>query len=278
MELAIDLVAMYLRHSPVHFKKGALSRRVLEPLCTPLPTYRTAKTDVGIFRCNLQDFVQRQIWLWGNWEPYHTSYVRSHLKAGDGFVDVGANIGWFTVLAGSLGAKVVAFEPLPSIFAELQANATLRLRVHLARSTHRVLPDPAISCPDRTVRLAHHRWHSAELVGISIGPARLSMVSARRSLSGRIVLPGEAKLRCSGDRGRSPIETDRSPSSTTRSRGCFPVLRRSERMRTRMRTSRTCRQLRRRSSATRSLQMAPQSGLDRVRGIRSPSIGPRASS
>lgn len=124
-DLAIDLVANYLRHSPLQYRKGMLTRRILEPLCAPQARYRVAKTEAGTFRCNLQDFVQRWIWLWGNWEPYHTSYVRRHLKPGDGFVDVGANVGWFTVLAGNIGAKVVSFEPLPSIYAELEANVSM---------------------------------------------------------------------------------------------------------------------------------------------------------
>ena len=133
--LAIDLVAGYLRHAPIAYRKATISRRVLEPLCAGRPRYRIASTEAGVFRCNLQDFVQRSIWLHGTWEPFHTSYVRRHLRAGDLFVDVGANVGWFTVLAGRLGANVVAFEPLPSIFAELQANVALnRLTPRLVRA------------------------------------------------------------------------------------------------------------------------------------------------
>jgi FkbM family methyltransferase len=124
-DAAINLVANYLRHSPVHYRKGSLLRRVLEPLCAPQPRYRIAHTVAGTFCCNLQDFVSRTIWLWGVWEPFHTSYVRRYLRPGDVFVDVGANVGWFTVLAGNLGAKVISFEPLPSIFIDLQNNVKM---------------------------------------------------------------------------------------------------------------------------------------------------------
>ncbi|HEY3901052.1 MAG TPA: FkbM family methyltransferase [Chthoniobacter sp.] len=47
------------------------------------------------------------------------------LREGDTVVDVGANVGFFTVLAAALvgpGGRVVSFEPDPSNFARLQAN------------------------------------------------------------------------------------------------------------------------------------------------------------
>src|SRR5687768_11251882 len=43
------------------------------------------------------------------------------LRPADTFVDVGANIGSYTVLAGAVaGARVVAFEPAPATFAHLR--------------------------------------------------------------------------------------------------------------------------------------------------------------
>ena len=49
------------------------------------------------------------------YEPHVASVVREHLRAGSTFVDVGANIGYFTALAAHLvgpGGTVVAVEPL----------------------------------------------------------------------------------------------------------------------------------------------------------------------
>jgi FkbM family methyltransferase len=73
-------------------------------------------------------YVSRQIREQGIWEPYETSLVLSLLEEGSVFVDVGANIGYFTVLAASLvgpGGAVFAFEPDPANFGLLQANVTL---------------------------------------------------------------------------------------------------------------------------------------------------------
>jgi FkbM family methyltransferase len=45
------------------------------------------------------------------------------LRAGDLFVDVGANVGVYTVLAaGAIGARAVAIEPVPETFAKLRLN------------------------------------------------------------------------------------------------------------------------------------------------------------
>jgi amino acid adenylation domain-containing protein/FkbM family methyltransferase len=57
-------------------------------------------------------------------------YLRHGLKIGEGDVvfDVGANVGFFTVFAGTQVPKtrVYAFEPLPPIFAALRANAEVQ--------------------------------------------------------------------------------------------------------------------------------------------------------
>jgi len=56
-------------------------------------------------------------------------YLRHGLTVGDGDVvfDVGANIGMFTVFAGThaRGARVYAFEPIPPVFDTLKSNASL---------------------------------------------------------------------------------------------------------------------------------------------------------
>jgi FkbM family methyltransferase len=59
------------------------------------------------------------------WSPGLTRLVRSSLRRGMRFVDIGAHVGYFTVLAGKLvgpGGVVWAFEPHPRNFALLLAN------------------------------------------------------------------------------------------------------------------------------------------------------------
>jgi FkbM family methyltransferase len=58
-------------------------------------------------------------------EDITADYIKPLLKPGSVFVDVGANVGYFTLLASTLGARVVAYEPTPSVFGRLKENVAL---------------------------------------------------------------------------------------------------------------------------------------------------------
>jgi FkbM family methyltransferase len=64
----------------------------------------------------------------GEYEPTETRLVRETLKEGDVFIDVGANVGWYTVFAARAvgpSGQVVAFEPEPSNLDLLNRNVRL---------------------------------------------------------------------------------------------------------------------------------------------------------
>lgn len=58
-------------------------------------------------------------------EPSTTTLFKNIIKKGDVMVDIGANIGYFSLLAASLGAKVYAFEPERKNFDYLLKNIEL---------------------------------------------------------------------------------------------------------------------------------------------------------
>jgi FkbM family methyltransferase len=67
----------------------------------------------GNYYCGLHDFSEM-------------AFLLHFLREGDQFVDVGANIGSYTILAGSeCGCNTMAFEPIPSTFSELKKNTEL---------------------------------------------------------------------------------------------------------------------------------------------------------
>jgi FkbM family methyltransferase len=68
--------------------------------------------------------VSERIATEGIWEPFETELIRRLTRPGDLFVDCGANIGWYSVVAGTLGATVVAFEPMPANAALARQNIT----------------------------------------------------------------------------------------------------------------------------------------------------------
>ena len=76
----------------------------------------------------MPDHIQKVIWLTGRWEPGITEFFRATLAPGDTFVDVGANIGYYSMLASRIvgdSGHVYAIEGSPTIVALLRDNVTL---------------------------------------------------------------------------------------------------------------------------------------------------------
>lgn len=62
------------------------------------------------------DYIGANILATQTWEPHVTHVIRHELREGDVFLDLGANIGYFSMLASSLvkaTGRVLAFEPNP---------------------------------------------------------------------------------------------------------------------------------------------------------------------
>ena len=79
-------------------------------------------------RCSTDDLIQRMILHFGVWEPDVSRVIEQNLKSGDVFVDIGANIGYDTLLASARvgrAGQVVAIEASPRTFALLQKNLAL---------------------------------------------------------------------------------------------------------------------------------------------------------
>ncbi|MEZ5502207.1 MAG: FkbM family methyltransferase [Halioglobus sp.] len=91
-------------------------------------------------------YVSRRLREEGIWEPFETSLLLGLLRPGDVFVDVGANIGYFTILAASAVGEqgaVFAFEPDPDNYRLLCANAVLNGLAHCVTAVEAALSDAA---------------------------------------------------------------------------------------------------------------------------------------
>ena len=64
-------------------------------------------------------------WYCGLAEYEDMSFVLDMLSSGELFIDVGANIGSYSILAATKDAQVIAIEPIPSTFKELKQNILL---------------------------------------------------------------------------------------------------------------------------------------------------------
>lgn len=70
------------------------------------PISRVVKTRHGFkMNVNLGDFIGRHIFLHGEYEGYVTRVFYKLLQPGDVVLDVGANIGYFTLLSASIVGK-----------------------------------------------------------------------------------------------------------------------------------------------------------------------------
>jgi FkbM family methyltransferase len=82
----------------------------------------------GRLQCDPQEFIDQRILAFGVWEPQLTRVISDRLQPGDLFVDIGANIGYYSALAGlkvGPAGKVIAIEASPSIFRRLAENVAL---------------------------------------------------------------------------------------------------------------------------------------------------------
>lgn len=63
----------------------------------------------------------------GAYEPYETAFLKSVFHEGDVFLDIGANLGWYSLVLGRhapLG-RIYAFEPVPETVSRLEKNVAL---------------------------------------------------------------------------------------------------------------------------------------------------------
>jgi|HubBroStandDraft_6_1064221.scaffolds.fasta_scaffold11997_3 FkbM family methyltransferase len=73
-------------------------------------------------------FISSQIVQTGEWEPFETHLLQCFLRPGDVFVDIGANIGWYTIIAASIvggNGHVYSFEPAEANFELAARNLVL---------------------------------------------------------------------------------------------------------------------------------------------------------
>jgi len=69
------------------------------------------------------------------YEPDTSDYIRKRLKPSDDFIDCGANVGYFSLLASKVASRgrVFAFEPVNSTFRKLEARIKGRANIKAIR-------------------------------------------------------------------------------------------------------------------------------------------------
>lgn len=86
--------------------------------------------------------------LYEIYEPHETAVIGKLLRPGDTFVDIGANIGWFSILASTLigpSGRILAFEPRPDTFERLASSLSMIPLGDVAKALNVGLSDSEIS-------------------------------------------------------------------------------------------------------------------------------------
>lgn len=118
----MDIIGTILRITPPFRYKWELQKYWAKTIrdvnrVSVLPCGAAIETDMRVQ-------YERQIWLQDEeWDEI--AFLRTQLSAGDCFIDVGANIGLWTLTAASCVGQqghVYSFEPNPTTFAKLRGN------------------------------------------------------------------------------------------------------------------------------------------------------------
>jgi len=144
--------------------------RMYDFVLEDLPSWVRLETPFGRkIYVNIADrAVSKSIILEKRWEPEVANGVLSHLKPDSVFLDIGANIGWFTLLAAdyldrqSGSGKVIAIEANPTVIPYLAASV-----VESGLSDRVQLKPYAVS--DRTGLVEINAMSTGNLGGIGIG-------------------------------------------------------------------------------------------------------------
>ena len=90
---------------------------------------------------NPSEYIQESLVKTGEFEPGVTRLITSILKPGDSFFDVGANIGYLSLVAASRTTFIHAFEPVPRLAMRVRENAALNQLQSVIRVVEAALSD-----------------------------------------------------------------------------------------------------------------------------------------
>ncbi|MEV0774547.1 FkbM family methyltransferase [Streptomyces sp. NPDC050428] len=131
-DMLVSLGRSYVRAAPASLGKAPLVTRYLNPRLRDHARQRVVRSRFGArFAVDTQDLIQRYLYLFGVWEPHMTRWLQARLLPGDTFIDVGANIGYYTVLASGLvggAGRVAAVEASPDFHQRLLKQVRLNRR------------------------------------------------------------------------------------------------------------------------------------------------------
>ena len=161
----------WMAHWPLESGKYA-PRLMLGSVLPVTPVWYQVEPEIRM-RLDPEDFVSRTILETGEWEPTSWQAMRAHLSSGATFVDVGAQIGYYSLKAAPVvgpGGHVIAIEPNPETVAKLENN--------IRASGAKVISVAPVACSDSEATLELFAASAANTGETSLSKANASQSGA----------------------------------------------------------------------------------------------------
>jgi FkbM family methyltransferase len=180
---AAALLRAYFRHVPFTIGKRPVWNSIAQRLMARgHDLHLEATTTFGArMHVRFPDSIQSFVYFFGVWEPSITAYLAGAIAPGDIVIDIGANVGYDTLLASQLvgqAGQVHAIEASPTVYALLTANLALN------RTTNVTPHHAAVCASDCMVPVFLH--DRCNLGGTTIVPS----VARRRAATLEATIPG----------------------------------------------------------------------------------------
>jgi len=118
-------IRLYLKSFPFQRGKGLLLRYIVTPMLPPREVEFDLPVPGGIVALRYRETLGLSSLLYGPFESGELAFVSSFLRSGEVALDIGANVGLFSVvMAAAVGeeGRIFSFEPVPSNVARLARN------------------------------------------------------------------------------------------------------------------------------------------------------------
>jgi FkbM family methyltransferase len=188
--LVTPAVRLVARHLPL--TRRWLWNRLIDPYLSWRDYQFVVKTQFGaLVKGTTSDVIQRYIYYFGMWDPNVEAFLRARLRLGDIFIDVGANIGYFTLLGAELvgqQGRVVAIEASTFALEQLKENVARNRLEDVVRCVHAAASD----CEGMASLYEGHRGNigSASIVRVEGGLSE----KVRSAPLEKLLLPGEIEF------------------------------------------------------------------------------------
>lgn len=134
---------------------NVLAQRAYLAAARRLKSKREFRTYFGDrIRGDIGDYIQARLYSFGVWEPNLSRFIESRIKPDTWAVDIGAHVGYFSLLMSRLAPQghVKAIEASPATFRQLCEH------LELNRASHVTATNAAVAASAGSVKLYNSKW------------------------------------------------------------------------------------------------------------------------